>query len=113
MTTTGEHKNGPVTRPAQSRSGHRQGYLWLAAGAVLSLFAVHGRWDLAPAAWLCGVFLLRYTRTRRPLAGFAGVWAASAVASVFWLYESGLSVLSPVLPLCLMLSTLVCLPYLV
>ena len=32
------------------------GYLWLASGAVLSLFAVHGRWDIPIAAWLSGVF---------------------------------------------------------
>jgi apolipoprotein N-acyltransferase len=91
----------------------RMGYLWLAAGTVLSLLAVHGRWDVAPAAWLFGVFLLRYTRTRRPLAGFGGVWAASAVAAVFWLYESGLPVFGPVLLLCLALSTTLSLPFLV
>jgi apolipoprotein N-acyltransferase len=91
----------------------RKGYLWLALGTVLSLFAVHGRWDVAAAAWLCAVFLLRYTRTRRPLAGFGGVWAASAIAAVFWLYESGLPVFGPVLLLCLALSTTLCLPFLV
>lgn len=91
----------------------RLGYLWLGIGTVLSLFAVHGRWDVPVAAWLYGVFLLRYTRTRRPFVGFVGVWAASAVSAAFWLYESGVDVLSPILLLCLALSTVLTVPYLV
>lgn len=94
------------------RPTDRLGYVWLGIGGILSLFAMHGRWDAPPAAWLCAVFLLRYTRTRRPLAGFAGVWLVSAVGAAFWLYESGLDVLSPILLLCLALSTVLVLPYL-
>src|SRR4029453_5562745 len=45
------------------------GYLWLAIGAVLSLFAVHGRWDVPIAAWLSGVFLLRFVRTSSVVVG--------------------------------------------
>ena len=103
----------PPAKKRLRRPTDRTGYLWLAAGTVLSLLAVHGRWDVAPAAWLGGVFLLRYTRTRRPLAGFGGVWVASAIAAVFWLYESELPVFGPVLLLCLALSTTLCLPFLV
>lgn len=91
----------------------RLGHLWLGVGTVLSLFAMHGRWDMPAAAWLYSVFLLRYTRTRRPFVGFVGVWAASAVGAAFWLYESGVAVLSPILLLCLALSTVLAVPYLV
>jgi apolipoprotein N-acyltransferase len=113
MTLNLDPEGGPPAPKRPRRLNGRTGHLWLAAGTVLSLFAVHGRWDVAPAAWLSGVFLLRYTRTRRPLAGFGGVWAASAIAAVFWLYESGLPVFGPVLLLCLALSTTLCLPFLV
>jgi apolipoprotein N-acyltransferase len=102
-----------MSRSRSRQPANRLGYLWLGVGAVTSLFAVDGRWDVAPAAWLYGVFLLRYTRTRRPLIGFVGVWVASAVAAAFFLYESGLDVLGPVLLLCLTLSTVLTLPYLV
>jgi apolipoprotein N-acyltransferase len=89
------------------------GYLWLAIGAVLSLFAVHGRWDIPIAAWLSGVFLLRFVRTRSVVVGVVGVWVVGAVSAAFWLYESGLEVLDPTLLLCLTLSTVLVMPYLV
>jgi apolipoprotein N-acyltransferase len=89
------------------------GYLWLAIGAVLSLFAVHGRWDIPIAAWLSGVFLLRFVRTRSVEVGLVGAWVVGAVSAAFWLYESGLAVLDPTLLLCLTLSTVLVMPYLV
>jgi apolipoprotein N-acyltransferase len=88
-------------------------YLWLAIGAVLSLFAVHGRWDIPIAAWLSGVFLLRFVRTRSVEVGVVGAWVVGAVSAAFWLYESGLGVLDPTLLLCLTLSTVLVVPYLV
>ena len=95
------------------RRDDRLGYLWLAIGAVLSLFAVHGRWDIPIAAWLSCVFLLRFVRTSPVLLGVAGVWVVGAVSAAFWLYESGLEVLDPTLLLCLTLSTVLVMPYLV
>ena len=95
------------------RRDDRLGYLWLAIGAVLSLFAVHGRWDIPIAAWLSGVFLLRFVRTRSVVVGVVGAWVVGAVSAAFWLYESGLEVLDPILLLCLTLSTVLVTPYLV
>jgi apolipoprotein N-acyltransferase len=95
------------------RSDDRLGYLWLAMGAVLSLFAVHGRWDIPIAAWLSGVLLLRFVRTRSVVVGVVGAWLVGAVSAAFWLYESGLEVLDPTLLLCLTLSTVLVMPYLV
>ena len=89
------------------------GYLWLAIGAVLSLFAVHGRWDIPIAAWLSGVFLLRFVRTSSVVVGVVGAWVVGAVSAAFWLYESGLEVVDPTLLLCLTLSTVLVMPYLV
>jgi apolipoprotein N-acyltransferase len=89
------------------------GYLWLVIGGVLSVFAVHGRWDIPIAAWLSGVFLLRFVRTHSVKQGVVGVWVVGAVSAAFWLYESGLEVFHPTLLLCLMLSTVLVMPYLV
>ena len=95
------------------RRDDRLGYLWLAIGAVLSLFAVHGRWDIPIAAWLSCVFLLRFVRTSPVLLGLVGAWVVGAVSAAFWLYESGLEVVDPTLLLCLSLSTVLVTPYLV
>jgi apolipoprotein N-acyltransferase len=95
------------------RRDDRLGYLWLAIGAMLSLLAVHGRWDIPIAAWLSCVFLLRFVRTSSVAVGVAGVWVVGAVSAAFWLYESGLEVFNPTLLLCLMLSTVLVAPYLV
>ncbi|MGX1770825.1 nitrilase-related carbon-nitrogen hydrolase [Nocardia brasiliensis] len=62
-------------------------YLWLAAGAVLSLFAMHGRWDIPLAAWLFMIFLLRFVRTSRVLVGVGLVWLVSAGVSMFFLWH--------------------------
>ncbi len=56
----------------------RRRWLWPAIGAAMSLLAVDGRWDIPLAAWLFAVFLLRFTRTSRLLAGLVLVWLVSA-----------------------------------
>lgn len=66
----------------------RFGYLWLALGAIFSCLATDGRWDLSLAAWLGPFFLLRFTRTRSVLIGYAGVWLVSVGAMFFFLYET-------------------------
>jgi apolipoprotein N-acyltransferase len=95
------------------RRDDRLGYLWLGIGAMLSLFAVHGRWDIPIAAWLSTLFLLRFVRTSSVLLGVAGAWVVGAASAAFWLYESGLEVFDPTLLLCLTLSTVLVMPYLV
>jgi apolipoprotein N-acyltransferase len=70
---------------APSRRGLR--YLWFGLGALLWLFAVGGRWDLAAAAWLFSVFLLRFSRMSRPGLAIGLVWLASVAASLFWLWQ--------------------------
>ncbi|HEY3991936.1 MAG TPA: nitrilase-related carbon-nitrogen hydrolase [Ktedonobacteraceae bacterium] len=98
-------------RPSKGISPNGLGYLWLALGIILSLFAANGRWDLGPAAWLGPLFFLRFTRTRGPLIGFAGVWLASVGTMLFFLYESEL--LNPLwIVVFLIFSTVLALPYL-
>ncbi|WP_220204721.1 apolipoprotein N-acyltransferase [Reticulibacter mediterranei] len=89
----------------------RYGYLWLALGLILSLFATNGRWDIPIAAWLYPLFFLRFTRISRPFIGFCGIWLSSIVAMFFFFYQSQL--LNPLITIaCLFFSTVLSLPYL-
>src|SRR5512141_702294 len=54
-------------------------WLWLAGAAVLSLFT-GGRWAIPLAVWLAPVFLLHFTRTRRPFSGYLLVGLVRAAA---------------------------------
>ncbi|TDD20729.1 nitrilase-related carbon-nitrogen hydrolase [Nonomuraea diastatica] len=93
--------------------GHRWRWAWLGAGTLLWLFAVHGRFDIAVAAWLSPVFLLRFVRTGPALSGLAVVWAASALAGVFWLVETAVPMTVIVVAGILALGTLTVVPYVV
>jgi apolipoprotein N-acyltransferase len=84
----------------------------LAAGTALSLVAAHGRWEVAGAAWVYLILLLRFARTSRALPAMGGIALATTVATTFWLYESGLPVLSPVLMLSLVMALASVVPYL-
>jgi apolipoprotein N-acyltransferase len=86
--------------------------VWLAVGALLSLVAVHSAWDVPLAAWLYPLFLLRFTRTGRPLAGAAWMWGVAVVGAVFWIWRA--DVLSPaLLPIAVLLGTVKAVPYVV
>src|SRR5215831_1331181 len=74
--------------PQQAKSADRLGYLWLAAGLLCWLFAANGIWDFPVAAWFAPLFLLRFTRSRRPLGSFVGAWLAAVIVTVFWVIES-------------------------
>lgn len=59
----------------------RWSYLWLAIGALLSLFS-SGRWHIPLAAWLVPVFMMRFMRTQKVFRGFILVWLATYVTAV-------------------------------
>lgn len=89
-------------------------YLWLFLGAICALFAANGRWDLSLMAWLYPLFFLRFTRTSSPFVGIVGVWLASVVALFFFFYESEILVFNPIMiGGCLVINTILVLPYLV
>jgi apolipoprotein N-acyltransferase len=70
-------------------------YFLLALGTGAMLFAVGGRWDIAVAAWISPVLLLRFSRRGRAWSGALWLWLAHAVAAVFWVQESAIG-LNPV-----------------
>lgn len=107
MATTTLQSAGVAT-PAGA--GQRR-YLWLGLGAVLSLFAVGGRWDLPLAAWLFQVFLLRFSRTSRPGVGLGLVWLASVAAVLFWIVQLAVPVQASTLASAILFGTVFTLPY--
>jgi apolipoprotein N-acyltransferase len=62
----------------------RWSYLWLVLGTLLMIF-IGGSWLLPIAGWLGLVFMLRFIRTQKPLAGYLLVACGLAIATaVAW-----------------------------
>ena len=75
-----------VPEPAGRLLQDGYGYLWLGIGTILAFMAVGTRSDIALAAWVAPIFLLRFVRTSRPLVGIAAVWLVSVgCALVCWI----------------------------
>ncbi|MFJ9416961.1 nitrilase-related carbon-nitrogen hydrolase [Streptomyces sp. NPDC101227] len=87
-------------------------YALLALGAAAQLLAVGGRWDIAAAAWVFPVLLLRFTRTTRAWPGALWVWAANIAAAAFWLFASGMGFSPVTLAGAVALAALLTLPFL-
>jgi apolipoprotein N-acyltransferase len=100
------------SRRAQAAPVIGRPWVVLGVGAALHLLAVHGRWDLAPAAWLSGVFLLRTARTTGVVKGSLLILAVTTLGVVYLLFQGGLPVLGPLLLLCVPLGAVFVLPYL-
>jgi len=60
-------------------------YLWLAVSMVLLVFS-KGRWTFPLAPWIAFMFLLRFTRQRKPLIGYLAAVLAIAISSSIALY---------------------------
>jgi apolipoprotein N-acyltransferase len=89
----------------------RRRWLWLVIGTVVALFAVGGRWDIALAAWLFPVFLLRFARTSRPLSGLVLVWLASWAGAMFWIWQMAVPMNGTTVLAGLTFGTVLALPY--
>ncbi|MHC2433925.1 nitrilase-related carbon-nitrogen hydrolase [Bradyrhizobium sp. USDA 4451] len=74
-------------RVAVAAPACNQSLLWLIAGAFTSMFAVGGRWDIALAAWVAPVFLLRFVRINRLRVAIPAIWLASLANALFWAIE--------------------------
>ena len=59
--------------------------LWLGLGVLLFVFS-NGRWTVPNAAWLAPVFLLRFVRLQKALAGLSVLFLALAVSARLMLY---------------------------
>lgn len=62
---------------------------WLAIGAVASLLAVGGPLDVALAAWIAPIFLLRFVRTNRLSISIPIIWLVSIADAVCWWGQVG------------------------
>ncbi|MGK5553939.1 apolipoprotein N-acyltransferase [Actinomadura kijaniata] len=74
--------------PGERAPNYGSRYAALLAGTVALLFAVGGRWDIALAAWVFPVLLLRFSRTGPVWSGASWIWLAHVAAAAFWLFES-------------------------
>ncbi|MFI2200152.1 nitrilase-related carbon-nitrogen hydrolase [Streptomyces sp. NPDC020192] len=103
----------PTTGRSPQRTPART-HTWplLPLGTAAMLFAVGGRWDIAAAAWLFPVLLLRFSRLSRAWSGALWIWAAHLAAAVFWVQESAIGFNPVVLAGALALAALQTLPFL-
>lgn len=85
--------------------------LWLAIGTMASLLASGGRFDLALAAWIAPVFVLRFSRTSGLALAIAGVVAASSLQIVGYMVEIAAPFNLTILALCPILGAIFALPY--
>jgi apolipoprotein N-acyltransferase len=59
----------------------KHSFLFLAIGGVLLLFS-NGKWILPLATWFSLVFLMRFSRTQRPIIGFVFISIVSAITGI-------------------------------
>lgn len=97
-------------RKGRSRPATRWALLALGTGAML--FAVGGRWDIAAAAWISQVLLLRFTRLSRVWSGALWICSAHAVTAAFWVQESAIGFNPVVVAGAVALATVQTLPFL-
>ncbi|MGV4981207.1 nitrilase-related carbon-nitrogen hydrolase [Streptomyces sp. NRAIS4] len=102
----------PTTDQPRRRTPSRT-HTWplLPLGTAAMLFAVGGRWDIAAAAWIFPVLLLRFTRLSRAWSGALWMGAAHLAAAVFWIQESAIGFNPVVLAGALALAALQSLPF--
>ena len=96
-----------------TKHSNRLSYLWLALAFVFSLFAMNGAWDFALAAWVYPVFLLRFTRTHRPLKGFLAASLVNAVTACVLTFQIGFGTQLLILTAEVVIAVFMSLPYLV
>ncbi len=95
------------------RLADRLSYLWLALAFVLSLFALNGTWDIALAAWLYPLFLLRFVRTQRPAIAITGAFLVNVGATGIYFHQVGFSLSLISLVEIVILASFPTLPYLI
>ncbi len=91
----------------------RLSYLWLALAFVLSLFALNGTWDIALAAWLYPLFLLRFVRTKRPAIAIPGAFLVNVGATGIYFHQVGFPLSLISLVEIVILASFPTLPYLI
>ncbi len=96
-----------------TESRNRLSYLWLVLAFGLSLFAMNGSWDFPLAAWLYPLFLLRFTRTRRPFKAFLYASLVNAIAACVLAFQIGFGTVIPILVAVVVVAVFMSLPYLI
>lgn len=96
---------------ARSRSGAvPSSWLWLALGWLMAVLACGGGWDIATAAWLMPIFLLRFGRNSVVLVAVAGLMSAMLVQTFAYLILNAIPFNAMTLSLGLIVSSAYALP---
>lgn len=96
----------------QLGSGQKR-YLWLGIGALTSVFAVGGRWDIALAAWVSSIFLLRFSRSSRLGVAIFFVWLVRFCGPIMWMWELAVPIQLSTIVSCALFGVIFSLPYIV
>lgn len=88
-------------------------HLWLGLGILASLFSVGGRWDIALAAWIAPVFLLRFSRATSPWIGQGLILLVSIAGPVWWSLQLAIALQLSTVLFCIALGMAYTLPYVI
>ena len=94
----------------QTMRVNRRGVIF-AIGFVASMFAVGGRWDIALAAWIAPIFLLRYVRDSSPLKGIVTIWLVSMANCTYAGIQLGNGISAAIIVINLIFGTIFAIPY--
>lgn len=86
-------------------------WLYFSLGAFMSWFAVGGAWDIALAAWLVPLCLLRFSRTTSAPAAIGCLLGLSFADALWWSVQLGIALQSTTIAFDLLLAVLFTLPY--
>jgi apolipoprotein N-acyltransferase len=72
---------------------------------------VGGRWDIALAAWIAPLFLLRFSRVSRPWVAVPMMWLVSFGQALAWAFELSDEMILPDYVIALSFGAVFALPY--
>lgn len=78
-----------VPHPSEAAAEVTRPWAWLAVGVAMSLLASGGRWNVALAAWIAPILLLRFYRSGKAGIAIAAIIAISCVQIAWWNLETG------------------------
>ncbi len=76
-------------RPSETEAEATRLWIWLAFGVAMSLLASGGRWNVALAAWIAPILLLRFYRSGKAGIAIAAIIAISCLQIGWWNLETG------------------------
>jgi apolipoprotein N-acyltransferase len=86
---TGTSIANAAARRAEETASTARPFAWIVLGMALSLLASGGRWNVALAAWIAPILLLRFYRSGKAGTAIAAMIAISCLQIAWWNLETG------------------------